>query len=197
MLLSLLSVSSTVYTIGQAFGFLIAIESFFIYFSKKRGQILFAKITCDALNVLQQAMIGAFTGSVINIVAIFREVVFYYRDQKKWASSILWLFAFIAFMGVVPLLTWQGNVSLLPTIGSVLAVIAFYCRSPKNTRIIGIFAQSFWLMYVIIIPNYGAIASNVIQIIAAILGLIRDFVEEKKAKKKKTQEISTQEQKIQ
>lgn len=183
MLDLLLDVSPTVYKVGQVLGFLIAIESFFIYYAKKRKQILFAKLVCDSMNAVQQAMIGALTGSAINVVAIFREIVFYYRDQKKWASSILWLFAFMAFMAIVPLLTWQGPVSLLPAIGSALAVLAFYCRNPKHTRIVGVFAQSFWLVYVIVIPNYGAILSNVIQIVAAVAGLIRDYIEERKTKK--------------
>lgn len=104
------------YAIGQVLGFFIAAESFFIYFSRKRNQILAAKLICDALNVLQQAMIGALTGSIINGVAIFREVVFYNRNKKKWASHRFWLYLFIAFMGAAPLLSWAGYISLLPAV---------------------------------------------------------------------------------
>ena len=184
-MLNLLSARNTVYVIGQVLGFFIAAESFFIYFSRKRNQILTAKLICDALNVLQQAMIGALTGSIINAVAIFREIVFYNRGKKKWASFRFWLYLFIVLMGIAPLLSWAGVVSLLPAIGSGIAVVAFYVNSPKTTRRIGLVAQVFWLAYVILTRNYGAILSNVVVIISAVLGLIRDASAEKDLRRQK------------
>lgn len=176
---NLLSAGNTVYAIGQVLGFFIAAESFFIYFSRKRNQILAAKLICDALNVVQQAMIGALTGSIINGVAIFREVVFYNRNRKKWASHRFWLYLFIAFMGAAPLLSWAGYISLLPAVGSIIAVVAFYVDSPKATRAIGLTSQFFWLAYVIFTRNYGAILSNAVLIVSAVAGLIRDAFEKK------------------
>lgn len=168
--------------VGQVLGLLLSAVGFFIYFAKTRRGILSAKLLCDVGYSIQQAMIGAPTGAMINCVAIFRELVFYYRGCKKWASHKFWLFFFIGMMGLSPILTWMGAVSLLPAIGSAIAVVAFYCNRPHHTRIIGLISMIPWLVYCIIIPNYGVLLTTVVQMIAASIGLVRDYREMKKQK---------------
>ena len=87
---------------------------------------------------------------MINGIAVARELIFYNRGRKKWASHIVWLFVFIGAMGISPVLTWQGPISILPAIGSSLAVMAFYCKRPTHTRIFGLFAQTLWLIYTVV-----------------------------------------------
>lgn len=174
-----------IYLIGQILGLVIAVISFFIYYAKTRSRILLSKLTTDVLNVIQQAMIGAYTGSFLNVIAIFREIVFYYRTQKKWASYKIWLFLFIVLMNVSPILTWAGPISLLPALGSSLAVVGFYLKNPTHTRIIALFAHGLWLVYTIATFNVGATLQNVILITSAICGLVRDFFAKKKEEKAK------------
>ena len=59
--------------------------------------------------------------------------------------------------------------------GSTLAVIGFYVRDTNITRKIGIFAHLLWLSYTVVTFNLGAMFQNTIMILAAILGLIRDY----------------------
>ena len=172
--------ATPLYLIGQILGLVIAAISFFIYYAKKRSQILLSKLATDVLNVIQQAMIGAYTGSILNVVAIFREIVFYNRTRHKWASYKLWLFLFVVLMGASPFLTWAGPISILPALGSALAVVGFYLKNPTHTRIIGIFAHGLWLIYTVVTFNVGAILQNVILITSAIIGLIRDFIDKRK-----------------
>lgn len=182
LLRSLIRNGDPLYTAGQLLGLIITVFSVFIYYAKRRNRILLTKLITDVLNVVQQALIGAFTGSLLNGIAIFREIVFYNRTRKKWASHIFWLFFFIFLMGLSPLLTWNGFISLLPAAGSVIAVIGFYMQNPTHTRILGIFSMAFWLAYSFITLNIGAVIQNVIMIASAIAGLVRDFTELKKRK---------------
>ena len=172
------------YVIGQILGFLIAFVSFFIYYGKNKKNILTAKLISDVLNVVQQGMIGAYTGACINVIAVAREIIFYHRGKWKWANSRLWLWLFILLMGLAPVLTWNGIVSLLPSIGSVLAVIAFYMEKPTYIRVIGLCSQIFWLLYSIFTINLGAILQNIILIFSAVLGLIRERTEQRKNEQK-------------
>ena len=158
--------------VGQIFGVLLAVLSFFVYLQKSRGGILVTKLTLDVLNVLQQAMVGAYTGSVLNGIAIFRELVFYQKDSKQWARSRAWLIIFLLLMGSSPLLSWQGPVSLLPAIGSSLIVIGFYCSDPKQMRAFGIVGQIFWGVYACIILNVGGILGSFLSIVGGIIGLV-------------------------
>ena len=166
------------YIIGQIMSLSGPVIGFFVFYSKTRKQILTAKLSLDIMNVVQQALVGMFTGSLICCIMVFREIVFYFRGQKKWASHILWLPVFLVLTMLAPAFTWEGPVSLLPTIGSVISVLSFNSMKPSRTRFIGIFAHSFWLVYTIVRPNIGGIIANVVQISAAIAGLIRDRKEQ-------------------
>ena len=141
---------SPLFIASQILGLCLCIISFFIYYLKKREHILITKLISDVLCVIQQAMVGASTGAMINGIAVARELIFYNRGRKKWASHIVWLFVFIGAMGISPVLTWQGPISILPAIGSSLAVMAFYCKRPTHTRIFGLFAQTLWLIYTVV-----------------------------------------------
>lgn len=170
---------------GQVLGLLLSAVGFFIYSAKTRRGILSAKLICDVGYAVQNFMIGAPTGALINLISVARELVFYRRGSKRWASHRIWLYLFVALMGFAPLITWMGIVSLLPSIGSAVAVFAFYCREPHHTRIIGIFSMIPWLIYCVVIPNYGVFLTTVIQLVAAVFGLIRDHREKRRREGKR------------
>jgi hypothetical protein len=163
------------YTAGQILGFVLIVIGFFVYYSKKRSTILAVKLTTDVICVFQQAMIGAFTGSLLNGIAVFREVVFYNRLDKKWAAHRFWLYFFLLLMGLAPVLTWEGWISLFPAVGSICAVIAFYMENPTHIRIAGLGTTILWLLYSVFTYNVGGIIQNVINIISIFVALARDY----------------------
>lgn len=164
-----------VYTMGQILGFVLIVIGFFVYFGKTRRQILTAKLTTDVICVFQQAMIGALTGSLLNGIAVFREIVFYNRLDKKWAAHRFWLYFFLLLMGLAPVLTWEGWISLFPAIGSICAVIAFYMENPTHIRIAGLGTTILWLLYSVFTYNVGGIIQNIINIISIFVALARDY----------------------
>lgn len=180
MLFFMRSQGFDLYTFGQIFGIGISFIGFFVYFGKKRNSLLGSKIALDFGYFLQQLMIGAYTGAALNAIGVVRDVVFYNRERHKWASHRIWLYVFVLLMGLSPALTWMGPVSLLPATGSVLAVLGFYSLKPHHTRLFGLFAQSLWLAYSILILNVGIIITSAIQLVAVIAGLIRDYMEKEK-----------------
>ena len=161
--------------VGQIMGILLSVVSVYIFYAKTRRRILISKLVCDIGYCIQQILLGAPTGALIQVIAVCREIVFYHRSSKKWASHGFWLYLFIALMGLSPILTWAGPVSLLPAIGSIVAVFAFYCEKPHHIRILGLLAAIPWFVYAAILSNYGIMLSTAFQIISAVLGLVRDY----------------------
>ena len=170
---------------GQILGLLLSIVGIYVFYARTRRAILISKLVCDIGYCIQQIMLGAPTGALIQGIAAFREVVFYHRHSKKWASYGFWLYLFVVLMGLSPILTWAGPISLLPAFGSIVAVFAFYCEQPHHTRFIGLLATIPWFIYSIILKNYGIALTTGFQIIAAVLGLIRDYRETHTATGKK------------
>ena len=170
-----LSDGISLYEFAQFFGIVIALLGFFTYSSKKRDTILLVKAATDVLSTVQQALVGAFTGSLITLVAVFRGLVFWQRKNKKWANHKFWLWFFVVAIGSTPIFTWSGIESLLPMAGSVIMVFGFYSLNPSTTRTLALFGHGSWLIYGISHLNFGTILSNTIYITAAIIGLMSDY----------------------
>lgn len=169
---------------GQILGLLLSAVGIYVFYAKTRRAILISKLVCDIGYCIQQIMLAAPTGALIQGIAAFRETVFYHRSSKKWASYRFWLYLFVVLMGVSPILTWAGPISLLPAIGSIVAVFAFYCEQPYHTRILGLLATIPWFIYSILMTNYGIALTTGFQIVSAVLGLVRDYREMHTAKSK-------------
>ncbi len=164
----------SLYEFGQIFGIIVAIIGFFTYIPRKRGTILLMKASTDTLGVIQQIIIGAYTGAGITAIAVLRGLVFFNRGRKKWADNKFWLWFFVIVIGLTPIFTWAGPASLLPMAGSVIMVFGFYNMNPHYTRIIALLGHGLWLIYTIVVFNIGAIIQNAVYITAAIVGLIMD-----------------------
>ena len=67
---------SPLYVASQIYGLCLCVLSFFIYYVKKREHILITKLIADVLSGIQQAMVGASTGALINGIAAVRDLIF-------------------------------------------------------------------------------------------------------------------------
>ncbi len=160
------------YIIGQILGILLAIESLFIYTQRSRKGMLKFKLLNDFFTAIQNLLIGAYTGAMLSGICCIRELVFFKQDKHGKNSGLI-LAIFLLLTLISPILTWSGWVSLLPTAGSLLAVIAFYMIDPQTIRILGLAAHSLWLLYCIFQLNIGGLATNVVLVTSAVIGLIR------------------------
>ena len=175
--------------VGNIVGYIAVVENLIIYLSNKRENILIFKLISDVLWAINGFLLtianpANLTGAIINVIAIGREFVFYYRFKKRWAGHIIWLYVFILATLISPIMSWAGPVSLLPAVGSVVAVIGFYSKKPNVMRYISFLAQGLWLIYGVIIQNLPVILCNAFVLISAVIGLIRDAYLTKKAFKK-------------
>ena len=159
--------------IGHFIGICAALLSFFTYIQKTRKQVVFIKLSCDCLWCLHYFLIGAFSGGAINIVNITRDTVVYHREDKAWAKSKLWLIAFLIFTVVSGLLSWQGYISLLPTIGSVFGVLGIYQSEPRKISLVTLPGIILWLIYSIFVFSPQSIICNIISIASVIISLLR------------------------
>ena len=129
--------------LGNVIGVIAVIENLFIFAALKRKNILKFKFLSDALWFLNYLFLGALTGAILNIIAMFRETVFSLRGEKKFASHFFWLPVFLLLTLISPTLDCIKAgafvpMTLLPAAGSMLTVYSFYQSSPKVTRCIAL-----------------------------------------------------------
>ena len=172
------------YVTGQVVGVFVILWSIIVYTRRKRDSILVCKLISDAASIVQYLLCGAYTGAALNVVMCGREVVFFNRCKHKWACGRWWLWIFVIVISLMPFVTatqpifssfWFVNV--LPALGSALAVVGLYNKSPKVTRLYSLVGLCLWLAYVVLVQNWISVVGNVISIVSVIVGLVGDFVE--------------------
>jgi len=145
---------------------------------KERNKVMIFQMTASALFCIQLFMVGAFTGGFIDSISFLRTLIFA-NNNKKWASSNIWLYVFITAMIVTGVITWQNGWSILPIIGSVLSTVALWMKQAKHIRFISMFVGPCWLVYNIINGAYTGALNEVLAMTSIIIGIIRNDIKRK------------------
>jgi len=159
--------------VAQMIGFAFMILGFFAFRNISRNATITIKAICDTLAVVHFAMLGQWTGSVVCGVNIARGICFSQRGVRKWASGIYMPVIFVALTIGGSLLGWTGWESLLPMVGSCLAVIGYWCKDTKKLRLFNLIGISLWLVYGIITLSVSTMIGNAVYIVSILLTMIR------------------------
>lgn len=168
----------------QTFAFILGIvgvlENLVIFISTKRDRILKLKFLSDIIWCTNYFLTGAYTGGVLNLIALGRETVFYNRDKKEWARSIVWLYVFLLCALISPTLEWikAGGftfIPLFPAVGTAFCVMGFYNKDPLKIKIFCFIGNILWVIYSLTLKNYPSLAGCSLAIISSVIGLVREF----------------------
>lgn len=168
--------------IGQLIGFIPLILAFVTFSLSKRKHILISKTLSDLLSAVHFFLIGEVVGGAVCIVNTGRGFVFYNKG-KKWASGIYIPIIFSILTLLTTLIRWQGWYTLLPAVGSVLAVIGFWCNRPRLVKLFNLPAVTLWLIYSIMTESISATLINIISIITIISSTVIEIVRNRKSEK--------------
>ena len=151
-----------------------------MFFFNERKKILVMQVIGSVFFCIHYIMMGASTGAALNGIAAVRAVVFYHRD-KKFFDHKAWLFLFVAICVAAGWLTWSGYISLLPTVGMIIATFGMYMKRPRNIRILSFISSPPWLVYNIINQSFPAMITDISLMVSILVGIIRyDILPRKK-----------------
>ena len=184
-------------TVGEILGYLAVAGGCFIYVGRTRKAMAITKLSIECVWLISYILQGGlWTMLLLTVCAVARQIVFYFRGIKKWASSVIWLYVFLLCTCISPTLeiidkgfSWDLLASLLlPTAGSVLITFVYYCKSPVMAKILGLPASCLYLLYAILIGNMPLIVSGIVGLPITIVSLILQIKEERKNKQNQQQE---------
>ena len=147
--------------LNQALGLLGSLIVFISVQFNNRRVILAAQAAACLMWIVHYGLLGAMTAATINILSFARSVVFYFND-RKWAKSRAWLWAFLALYVVNTILTWDGPRSLLPGIAMSMTTIALWTRDMRRTRLLYLTNSPFWFTYDILARSYSCMVIEAI-----------------------------------
>ena len=144
----------------------------FIYQQKTGQRLIVYKLISDVFWALHYLFLGAYSGVAVATVAALREIV-YYNKEKRWASAHITPFIFVILTIVLGVVTWGGYLSLFTLFASLVAVLGFWRKSPRLSRILAFPIAISLLVYDILCGSYLGIVNECVSMISATVGIIR------------------------
>ena len=175
------------YLVAQGIGGIAAAFGIFSFQQKRRGGILLFQIVNNVFWTVHMFMLGAWAGGALNAIGIFRGIVFYFREDKKWARSKAWYAVFCAAFAFASLVSWMqgdGALALLPLTGMVFTTFSLAETNPFRVRVISFFSSPCWLTYNIIKGSIPGACTEIFLIVSIFIGILRHDLPQLKNKRK-------------
>lgn len=158
--------------LAQIIGF-IAFGIFAISFwTRDKNKLLLIQSLAAVIYIIHYFCLNAFSGVTINIIGIFRGIIFS-RDKLSNKHKDIAMFSMILLYILSAIISFQNIFSILPVIAEVTNTVLLNKTSTKKIRIGSIVISILWLIYNISVGSYAGIVTNVIFIVSTIIAIIK------------------------
>ena len=181
---------------AQAIGIVAMLFNIISFQMKTQRGVIFCQLCGGLLFAVNFFMLGATVGGILNVIAVFRAVVFMLKDKFR-ADHILWLGGFLALYITSYVLTFtvfdkkltaiNFILEVLPVVAMTAQSVAFRRGDAKSIRLLGLISSPCWLVYNICYVAVGAIICEAVSIVSIFIGILRYDIK-RGAPSKNTQE---------
>ena len=151
--------------------------------NNNKTRILIASILADIFYGLQFLLLGLDSAGLICFTAVVRYLIFFYYENKRTAKiPVFWLLFFVFISIAVSFFTFDGPVSLIPSIAAVLHIYAMWQKNLKVFRTISVVFSLSWILYDLFGCAYVSLIADVFELISALVAIVRFDILKKKKK---------------
>ena len=140
---------------------------------KNKKNILLMQVIANGIYGIEYLLLGAFSAASMNFLSFLRLLVYYFYTSLNIKMPKWILFVFIALVLLFWIITYDGLISLLPIIITVLYTYAFWQNNLNVARIIYIVAAIIWIYYNYEVGAYVGIIGNALEITTGLISLIK------------------------
>ena len=140
---------------------------------KNKKNILLMQVIANGIYGIEYLLLGAFSAASMNFLSFLRLLVYYFYTSLNIKMPKWILFVFIALVLLFGIITYDGLISLLPIIITVLYTYAFWQNNLNVARIIYIVAAIIWIYYNYEVGAYVGIIGNTLEITTGLISLIK------------------------
>ena len=140
---------------------------------KKKENILWTQIGASMCYLIVYVIKGAWSGVSIEILEELKNLVFIKIEKKNKKIPISILIIFLSLLVGVSIYFYDGVLSLLPLFINILLFTSTYFKNPKYIRYTMLIAGLLWGIYNIYVGAYIICIGNFLEIISAIISIIR------------------------
>lgn len=156
------------------------------YLLKDRKKILLANFIAHIGQTTAMAMLNGYTGAAMSIIMMLRDLTLLIQESKKSKGKdinkkldLVILIITVLLMVILTIFTYNGPLSLLSVVATLVTTFALWQKDVKTYKILGLIAGILWLAYNIFIMSIMGIILELILVICSIVGYIKDIKKEK------------------
>lgn len=158
--------------IGQVFGWITTLLTFLSFQCKEHKKLVIVNTLATASLCMSYLFLGAWSGMLMNLVAILRNFAIYKRNCRFFSHSF-WPYFFAILMGILGALSWQGPMSLLVIMALIIGTLFLYSPNVQNLRKITILTSTMVIIYNVYYQVWGGVVNELIAIVSSAIGLYR------------------------
>lgn len=160
--------------LGQIFGFIGLLFVLISVQNNKKNLILFYQIFGNIFYGLQYFTLSLFSAGFMSCVSLLRCLVFYYYEKvENKRTPLYWLIILTVIPVILSLFTYNGIISLIPIICTILYTYAIWQTNLKRFRYIVTSSGIGWIFYNGIGGAYVGVISAIFEFINGLIAIIR------------------------
>ena len=163
------------YIFAQILGFIAFLVSLYAYQRVNKKDILLCMVISNIINLVHYLMLGAYSGCITKVIAIFRDIFIVLKEKNKRLSSVLFLIIFILIYVGVSIYTFTNILSLFPLLAAIIYIIPTWLGDSKTVKKTALFCYVLWLIYNTYVLSIAGVIANIVSIVSIILGLKKEI----------------------
>lgn len=162
------------FAIAQVFGLLGVLFWSLSIQQKSQSKILFMQLLANSFYGIQYLLLSAYSGAALYAVACVRTFLFYERRKNNKKIPISWLFFFLGLTIISAILTYDGLISLFPSVIVIFYTIFIYMEDPIWIKSSFLFVPFIETTYNLLVHAYVAILGSLLEFVSGVIAVIKD-----------------------
>ena len=157
-----------------------------ICIKERKKSLCIQSISC-LLEAIYDFIITAYTGAVLSLINFIRTFIFMNKNKINKIVYVVILFFFESIIVVNCILTWNGSISLLPTIGSIIRTYCLWQSNMTLVRISGITTGLTYGIYYIYYQSWFMVLGELTLLMVGIYAVLKNdiYMRKKEMKEEK------------
>ena len=158
----------------QGIGFLGLLAFISSYQIKSNRKLFLIQMVGVLLFALQFLLMGAYSGCLSLFLTAKRNIFMSKYKEWQWVKQKVFPVLICALFTAILFFTWDGPISLLAYVASVVSTIFYWTNDARKLRLANLFVCSpCWIIYDVIVGSIGGIASESLTMISIIVSICR------------------------
>lgn len=159
--------------VSELFGTIALIIYAISFQATNRKKLLKLLITCNIFYLLQYLMLNSYSAVFACVIGVSRSLIFSIYEKQNKKPDYLILIILISLAIFSGFISYNGIISLIPIMSSILCTISVWQSDMKVYGILNLIASSSWIIYNIVVGAYVGIISGIVEIISEISCIIK------------------------